>query len=68
MVLAKGHVATTLKRFIGTKKFVAGIIWTPYVFHVLDLLGDRAKFNTTYFLTNIVARLQSGIFPGGRKG
>jgi hypothetical protein len=66
-VLSRDDVVIKPKRVIDTKTFMATIIWNLHGFRVVDLLPDGSKFNMTYFLDNIVAPLQSVIFPAGRK-
>jgi hypothetical protein len=43
------------------------ISWSPHGFYIAVLLPYRANFNMGYFFDNIMALLQSMIFPAGRK-
>jgi hypothetical protein len=42
------------------------ILWNPSGFYVVDKLPNDTKMNNTYFVTNLLIRLEEMIFPQGR--
>ena len=35
-------------------KFLVTIIWSPFGFHIVDILPPKVKFNSAYFITHIL--------------
>jgi hypothetical protein len=52
---------------IDTMKFMLTVMWGVDGFHLVDLMTTQKKFNSPYFVANVLTSLVQRIFPAGRR-
>lgn len=64
---SKENVPKIPKRMISDTKFMYTIFWNPWKFYIVDVLPKGQKFNSEYFINNILEELQTEVYPDGRR-
>lgn len=54
------------RRLIGDPKYMFTIFWNPWDFYIIDVLPKQDKFNSDYFINNILQPLEIKLYPEGR--
>lgn len=55
------------KRLISEPKFMFTIFWNPWCFFIINVLPPSQKFNSEYFINQILKPLGEKLYPNGRK-
>jgi hypothetical protein len=63
---SREDVPQSVRRQIGTRKFMLTVIWGVDGFHVVDLMTSQRSFDSQYFMDNIMVPFVEKVFPKGR--
>jgi hypothetical protein len=44
------------RRTVQSKKLMLTVVWNPNLFHLIDVLPNGCKFNTSYYVNNVLRR------------
>ena len=65
--LSRENLPEIIDTKIHTKKYMVTIFWNIDKFFIVDLMKEGEKFNSKYFINNIISPLKEIVYPQGKK-